>query len=68
LDISEKAFLLEHKKIYDKFLGFADKHDLIVLDNVGLIEKTMHDGEPVGIYYKYFDRTMDDPLKTHYNN
>jgi len=68
LDISEKAFLPEHKKTYDKYLMFIKKHNLITLDNVGLKEKATLDGETVSIYYKYFDQTVDSPLSTHYED
>lgn len=68
LDISEKAFLPEHKGNFDKFLVFTEKHGLIVLDDAGLEGKTIYNGETVSIYYKYFDQTLDDPLKTHYSN
>ncbi len=68
LDIKEKAFLSEHKEVYEKYLKFAKQYNLIPLDNTGLREKVTLDGETVSMYYKYFDQTMDDPLDTHYED
>lgn len=66
LEIKEKPFLPEHRELYDKYLKFAEQHGLIPLDDNGLKEKTTLEDKVVSIYYKYFDQTMDNPLKTHY--
>lgn len=55
LNISEKEFLEEHKKVGEKFILFAKKNNLTLLKDEELRKLVPYNGGMVSIYYKYFD-------------
>ena len=50
----------------DKYMDFAKKYNLLVLDEEDLKEQVPYQGEMVSIYYKYFDDEYESTVEIPY--
>lgn len=61
LETSEVPFLQSHEPAAGRFDDFVRTHGLVPLTGLQLEEQVFLDGRPVSLYYKYFNRSEEDP-------
>lgn len=66
LEISEEAYLKEHKRMQTGFISFSKKNNLTILGDDDLKSPVHLEGKLVSLYYKYFGQNLEDPFDIPY--